>query len=173
MAVHIQPASTEEIKAMLRKIVRLHNCIKGGRVAGRLTKKLGIGLFSEANRRNRKENARLGGLIGGKTTAAIPGHMAEAGRIGGKIGGKIGGRKTADLQIGVHDPKVRETATSIGGSVQGAANVVSGHLDNIRTWEVCSLGGKTAGHRRYHVARNRFNPKCDFCTGILVDKNAN
>jgi hypothetical protein len=145
MKVRIQPASDAEIWAQLKPIILFHNRIQAG---------------------------RKGGLIGGKTTAAIPGHMARAGGIGGKIGGKLGGRKTADLQIGVHDPKVREIATSMGGLVQGQANVASGHLEKIRTREVCSLGGKVAGHRRYHVARNRFNPKCDFCTGVLEDKNA-
>jgi hypothetical protein len=145
MKVRIQPASDAELWAQLKPIILLHNRIKAG---------------------------RKGGLIGGKTTASISGHMAKAGSIGGKIGGKLGGRKTADLQIGVHDPKVREEATRLGGEAQGRANVLSGHLDNIRTREVCSLGGKVAGHRRYHVTRNRFNPKCDLCTGLLEDKNA-
>ena len=151
MKACIQPASDAEILAQLNAIIRLHNPIKAG---------------------------HIGGLIGGKTTASIPGHMARAATAAGCANVKSGhiaalGRLTAKLQIGIHDPKVRETAASMGGLVQGSANVVSGHLDNIRTREVCSLGGKTAGHRRYHVARNRFNPKCDFCTGLLEDKNAN
>jgi hypothetical protein len=178
MAVHIQPASTEKIKAMLRPIIRLHNCIKGGRIAGRLTKELGIGIFSEANRRNWKANARIGGLIGGKTTAAIPGHMTKAATAAGRANVESGhiaalGRLTAELQIGVHDPKVREIATSMGGKIQGLQNVLSGHMERFKTRETCSLGGRVNAHRNHHVPKNRFNPKCDFCIGVSVDKNAN
>jgi hypothetical protein len=78
---------------------------------------------------------------GGAKTAAIPGHMAAIAKIAGisnvKSGhiqqlGKIYGAKTALLGIGVHNFEIRSKAGKIGGKIQGAKNVASGHMDIMR-----------------------------------------
>jgi hypothetical protein len=53
---------------------------------------------------------------------------------------------------------------SKGGKVQGKINVETGFLDRIRTYEGSRRGGVRQCHERWHVARNKPNPrKCELC----------
>jgi hypothetical protein len=67
----------------------------------------------------------------GRIVAAIPGHMAKAGRLGGRAHVKSG--QLAGI-------------SAEGGRISGRKNAESGHLDRIRTKESSRKGGLIGGH---------------------------
>jgi hypothetical protein len=175
MENQIQSSPQEAIREQLRQIIKFHNRSKaavaraakmspadrsrnastGGKVAGRLTKERGTGIFGRT-KEQRVKDAREAGLIGGKVTAAIPGHMTRAAEAAGRANVESGqiaalGRSTAELQIGIHNPETRLEFASMGGKVQGPINVENGTMEYAR-------------HVWFHVT-NKYKPKkpCRFC----------
>jgi hypothetical protein len=125
------------------------------------------------------------GKIGGKVTAAIPGHMSRAGKIGGKKGGVIGGRINGNLSvrngrlasmrtpehqaaagrrsIEIHGcPATRENCIQ-GGRISGKRAFETGQLASITTAETRAKGAEAACHIRWHIKRNTFSKSCRLC----------
>jgi hypothetical protein len=104
--------------------------------------------------------------IGGKITAAIPGHMSKAGKIGGQIGGVIGGHKNGQLSVDngrlaslrtkehqseagkrsieIHGCRLTLEDCKKGGKTQGRIARDSSQLRRVSTKESCSKGGSAA-----------------------------
>ena len=55
---------------------------------------------------------------------------------------------------------------SLGGKIGGKKNVLSGHLERIRTPQSSSKGGLYGTHQRWHVLRGVINKSCSLCESL-------
>lgn len=105
-----------------------------------------------------REFAYSGGIIGGRRTAAIPGHMAEMGRIGGSAT-----KETTEGRKGNCGKATNETTNGrkrngglIGGHISGGSK--AGKL------RMSSLGKIGSGlHTRWHTNRGIIKEGCELC----------
>jgi hypothetical protein len=91
----------------------------------------------------------------------------EAARQMGRKWGTIAGRANRELQRGIFAPNFdRSAAASVGGKIGGKTAVERGTLHPL-TLEDASAGGKIGGiaatHIRWHVQRQRYQPRCPLC----------
>ena len=93
------------------------------------------GVKDEESTRRKKTEARL------KDHEINTSRREQTRELGVAQGGKSFREKTGLFAPGV----INKETPSKGGSVSGGNNVVSGHLDRIRTFDSCSKGGKTSG----------------------------
>jgi hypothetical protein len=81
-------------------------------------------------------------------------------------GGRAAGRIAAD-KVGFLDSIRTPETCSQGGKIGGRKVAESGRLSTIglgiRTAESEAKGGRACCHLRWHVRRNRPNPRCEFC----------
>jgi len=86
---------------------------------------------------------------------------------------KLGGRALADTlgsagmrKLGVLS--ARGTPKNISQVTKlGKQNVASGFLDRIRTREGSQRGAIRSLHLRWHVLRNKPNPRCELCIELI------
>jgi hypothetical protein len=91
----------------------------------------------------------------------------EAARKMGRKWGTITGRANRELQRGIFAPNFDQHAVSVaGGKIGGKTAVERGTLHSL-TPEDCSEGGKIGGiaatHKRWHVERGQYQPRCPLC----------
>jgi hypothetical protein len=84
-------------------------------------------------------------------------------------GGRAAGRIMAE-RIGFLDSIRTSETCSKGGRRGGRATAKTGKLAatalglGIKTVESLRKGGRACCHVRHHVNKNRFNPRCEFCS---------
>jgi hypothetical protein len=83
--------------------------------------------------------------------------------------GRIQGKRNAESG---HMRRIQEIGASLGGKAMSNWLVESGHIFRITTPETRRKGGVTQCHIRWHVARNKPNPKkCELCRRDLENAN--
>jgi len=76
-----------------------------------------------------------------------------------KLGQKYGPLSFLE-KTGIFTPGAINKATlSKGGKISGRRNVLTGHLDKIRTFDICSRGGKTSGTQCRDQGKAIFSPE--------------
>jgi len=108
----------------------LDTCSKAGKIGGRKTKNLGVGVFA-ITPEQRKENNRHAGKLGGIKTkelgVGVHGLTEKEMSENGRKGGKIGGNKTYELGVGIHG-RSKEKMSEDGKK--------SGKIGGIKTYEL-------------------------------------
>jgi len=113
----------------------------------------------------------------GRKYGAINGRRAvESGQLAKAVSpevcaanGRIQGKRNAESG---HMQRIQEIGCALGGKARSKALVESGHIFKITTFETRSKGGVAVNHIRWHVARNKPNPKkCELCRRDLENAN--
>lgn len=126
---------------------------------------------------SRDDKVRAGRAQGLKN-ARVPGFLSRIGRLGsredkvraGRLGGKVAveSGRLALLRTTEHQIEAGKAAGALAvrsGQIQELVrrNAENGHLERITTRESCSKGGQMTNHLRWHVKRDRVNPRCLLC----------
>ena len=130
----------------------LDTCSKAGKIGGRKTKNLGVGVFA-ITPEQRKENNRHAGKLGGIKTkelgVGVHGLTEKEMSENGRKGGKIGGNKTYELGVGVHGRSKEKMSEDgkIGGKIT-YENKIGIHG---RTKEEMIENGRKCGYMTYEL----------------------
>jgi hypothetical protein len=137
-----------------------------------------------------KAESRLGGKIAGTKTAELkvgihgipPKQHRENSARGGLTQGPIQGRR--NVESGQLDrirelPQTKQAQSLVGKRNGRALGLKYGPLvdmDKVRTTEGCRkgqiVGGPLSRHSRWHVNRNIFNFKCEYCL-VEIERKEN
>jgi hypothetical protein len=148
-----------------------------GPISGRICKEKEIGIFSPAL--DRVTLGRMGGKIGGPKAAKTNRQNgtgifdSKVRQKGGSLGGSISGPSNGRIQgrKNIESGHIQKL-----GLAQGFKNAQSGHMKRIQklgaslSGQIAAKSGRlavinvTARHIRWHVNRNRPNPRCSFCS---------
>lgn len=134
-------------------------CSRAGRKGGTIAVTRGVGIHALTHEQ-RSANGRRAGHIGGRKNAKS-GHLKNLATFEScSKGGRIGGRRNAEsgqiMTIATFES--RSKAGKKGGEIVGRKNIESGHLARIN-------------HIRWHVNRDRVNPKCSLCVETAKGKS--
>lgn len=123
----------------------------GGKIASANAIKNKTGLFARSPEQISKD-AALGGRVGGKIVGPIWGRKAAESGHCARIA-HLGGQKNVESGYAFE-----------AGHRQGIQNISSGHLERMRNLPQTKTAVKEVCHKRWHVKRDKPNPRCVLCS---------